>query len=164
MPCSTPRPPPLLGFNTTTQQNDVELKLPGRDAETVSLDPASLMLEGEGSLHFANSKFGVGADLSFDGDGIATTDLGGDDLATGVAVQPDGKIVVTGATTPSVGVSSYDFSVARYLESLASAYHKLLVWDIMRKPAATRLAEQALNPLIGKSLVVYAVKPGRVDG
>jgi SAM-dependent methyltransferase len=49
---------------------------------------------------------------------------------------------------------------------LASAYHKLLVWDIMRKPAATRLAEQALNPLIGKSLVVYAVKPpsGRVDG
>jgi SAM-dependent methyltransferase len=49
---------------------------------------------------------------------------------------------------------------------LASAYHKLLVWDIMRKPAVTRLAEQALNPLIGKSLVVYAVKSGsgRVDG
>ena len=42
---------------------------------------------------------------------------------------------------------------------LASAYHKLLVWDIMRKPAATRLADQALNPLIGKSLVVYASKP-----
>jgi ubiquinone/menaquinone biosynthesis C-methylase UbiE len=48
---------------------------------------------------------------------------------------------------------------------LASAYHKLLVWDIMRRPAVTRLAERALNPLIGKSLVVYAVKPsaGRVD-
>ena len=42
---------------------------------------------------------------------------------------------------------------------LASAYHKLLVWDIMKKPAATRLADQALNPLIGKSLVVYATKP-----
>jgi SAM-dependent methyltransferase len=42
---------------------------------------------------------------------------------------------------------------------LAGAYHKLLVWDIMRKPAATRLADQALNPLIGKSLVVYASKP-----
>jgi SAM-dependent methyltransferase len=42
---------------------------------------------------------------------------------------------------------------------LASAYHKLLVWDIMRKPAATRLADQALNPLIGKSLVVYASRP-----
>jgi SAM-dependent methyltransferase len=47
---------------------------------------------------------------------------------------------------------------------LASAYHRLLVWDIMRKPAATRLAERALNPLIGKSLVVYAVKPGGRDG
>jgi len=34
----------------------------------------------------------------------------------------------------------------------------------MRKPAVTRLAEQALNPLIGKSLVVYAVKTGRADG
>jgi SAM-dependent methyltransferase len=42
---------------------------------------------------------------------------------------------------------------------LASAYHKLLVWDIMRKPAVTRVADRALNPLIGKSLVVYATKP-----
>ncbi len=42
---------------------------------------------------------------------------------------------------------------------LASAYHRLLVWDIMRKPAITRLADRALNPMIGKSLVVYASKP-----
>ena len=42
---------------------------------------------------------------------------------------------------------------------LAAAYHRLLVWDIMKRPAATRLAERALNPVIGKSLVVYAVKP-----
>ncbi len=42
---------------------------------------------------------------------------------------------------------------------LASAYHKLLVWDIMKKPVVTRLADEALNPLIGKSLVVYATKP-----
>ncbi len=42
---------------------------------------------------------------------------------------------------------------------LASAYHKLLVWDIMHKPAVTRIADEALNPLIGKSLVVYATKP-----
>jgi SAM-dependent methyltransferase len=38
-------------------------------------------------------------------------------------------------------------------------YHRLLVWDIMRRPALTRLAETALNPLIGKSLVIYAEKP-----
>ncbi len=40
-------------------------------------------------------------------------------------------------------------------------YHKMLVWDIMRRPALTRYAEAALNPLIGKSLVVYAAKAAR---
>ena len=47
---------------------------------------------------------------------------------------------------------------------LATRYHRLLVWDIMRKPAVTKVADHALNPLIGKSLVVYATKasgPGR---
>ena len=39
------------------------------------------------------------------------------------------------------------------------AYHRVLVWDIMKKPLATRLAERALNPLIGKSLVLYLRKP-----
>jgi SAM-dependent methyltransferase len=38
-------------------------------------------------------------------------------------------------------------------------YHKILVWDIMRRPALTRLSEAALNPLIGKSLVIYSQKP-----
>ena len=37
-------------------------------------------------------------------------------------------------------------------------YHRLLVWDIMRKPALTRMTEAALNPVIGKSLVLYAKK------
>jgi SAM-dependent methyltransferase len=44
---------------------------------------------------------------------------------------------------------------------LASAYHRLLVWDIMRAPAVTRLADKALNPLIGKSVVVYAARPAQ---
>jgi SAM-dependent methyltransferase len=38
-------------------------------------------------------------------------------------------------------------------------YHRLLVWDIMKRPALTRRLEAALNPLMGKSLVVYLVKP-----
>jgi len=42
---------------------------------------------------------------------------------------------------------------------LVTAYHRLLVWDIMQRPRVTRLAERALNPLIGKSLVVYLRKP-----
>ena len=43
---------------------------------------------------------------------------------------------------------------------LVEAYHRLLVWDIVRKPLLTRVAERALDPLVGKSLVVYLRKPG----
>jgi SAM-dependent methyltransferase len=42
---------------------------------------------------------------------------------------------------------------------LVEAYHRLLVWDIMSKPLATRLLDRLLNPLIGKSLVLYLRKP-----
>jgi SAM-dependent methyltransferase len=34
-------------------------------------------------------------------------------------------------------------------------YHRFLVWDIVRRPRAVRLAERALDPVVGKSLVVY---------
>jgi len=37
-------------------------------------------------------------------------------------------------------------------------YHRLLVWDIMKAPKLTRIGEALLNPVLGKSLVVYAVK------
>jgi 2-polyprenyl-3-methyl-5-hydroxy-6-metoxy-1,4-benzoquinol methylase len=39
------------------------------------------------------------------------------------------------------------------------AYHRLLVWDMMKAPAATRVAERALNPLLGKSVALYYTKP-----
>lgn len=38
-------------------------------------------------------------------------------------------------------------------------YHRILVWDIERRPVTTRLAEAVLTPAIGKSLVVYLTKP-----
>jgi hypothetical protein len=44
---------------------------------------------------------------------------------------------------------------------LVRAYHRVLVWDITKRPAATRAAERVLNPLVGKSLVLYARKPVR---
>ena len=37
-------------------------------------------------------------------------------------------------------------------------YHRMLVWDIMKAPRLTRIGEAVLNPVLGKSLVVYAVK------
>ena len=52
----------------------------------------------------------------------------------------------------AVGVRNDDHPLAR-------AYHRLLVWEIMKRPAIMRLADRALNPLIGKSVVVYAAKP-----
>jgi SAM-dependent methyltransferase len=39
------------------------------------------------------------------------------------------------------------------------AYHRLLVWDLTERPWLTRTAERLLDPLLGKSLVVYAAKP-----
>ncbi len=40
-----------------------------------------------------------------------------------------------------------------------TAYHKMLVWDMMQRPLLTRLAESTLNPLIGKSVALYFEKP-----
>jgi SAM-dependent methyltransferase len=42
---------------------------------------------------------------------------------------------------------------------LTKAYHRLLVWDMVDRPLATRLAEKLLQPVLGKSLVLYARKP-----
>ena len=39
------------------------------------------------------------------------------------------------------------------------AYHKVLVWDIVKAPLVTRTADRVLSPLIGKSLVLYLTKP-----
>ncbi|MEC7829149.1 MAG: class I SAM-dependent methyltransferase [Actinomycetota bacterium] len=42
---------------------------------------------------------------------------------------------------------------------LVRAYHRFLVWDIVKRPLVTRLLDRLLNPLIGKSVVLYATKP-----
>lgn len=52
----------------------------------------------------------------------------------------------------AVGVRNDDHPLVR-------AYHRVLVWDITAAPMATRLPERLLNPVLGKSLVLYAEKP-----
>ena len=42
---------------------------------------------------------------------------------------------------------------------IVNLYHKLLVWDLMKKPLLTKIFEAILQPLIGKSLVMYFKKP-----
>ena len=43
--------------------------------------------------------------------------------------------------------------------AIVRAYHRLLVWDLTKRPWLTRTAERVLDPVFGKSLVVYADKP-----
>ena len=38
---------------------------------------------------------------------------------------------------------------------LVKQYHRLLVWDLMEQPALTRVSEQLMNPVMGKSVVMY---------
>jgi SAM-dependent methyltransferase len=42
---------------------------------------------------------------------------------------------------------------------LVNLYHRFLTWDLMQKPCATAFVERLLNPILGKSLVVYCRKP-----
>ena len=42
---------------------------------------------------------------------------------------------------------------------LVKAYLRLLTWDIMKQPLVLQVAEKVLQPLMGKSLIVYARKP-----
>jgi SAM-dependent methyltransferase len=52
----------------------------------------------------------------------------------------------------AVGVSKSDHPAV-------TAYHKVLVWDMMEQPRITRMAEAVLNPLVGKSVALYFEKP-----
>ncbi len=52
----------------------------------------------------------------------------------------------------AVGVNNND-------NKLVKKYHELLVWDLMKKPAATQIPEKLLTPVLGKSLVMYGTKP-----
>ncbi len=42
---------------------------------------------------------------------------------------------------------------------LVAAYHRFLVWDMMKKPWLTRTLDTLLNKVLPKSLVIYARKP-----
>jgi SAM-dependent methyltransferase len=52
----------------------------------------------------------------------------------------------------AVGVDNGDHPLVR-------AYHRMLVWDLMKGPRLTRWTEKLLDPVVGKSLVVYLRKP-----
>ena len=67
-----------------------------------------------GASNFALTRYNPNGtlDTSFSGDGKQTTDFGGDDGASDVALQGDGKIVTAGIATG--GATSEDFALGRY--------------------------------------------------
>ena len=72
---------------------------------------------GTGDFVLARLNTNGGLDQSFGSGGKVTTDFqGGDDFGTGIAIQPDGKIVVTGGA--STGAFS-DLALVRYLSPAA---------------------------------------------
>jgi uncharacterized delta-60 repeat protein len=85
-------------------------------ANAVAVQPdGKIVVAGEAQRTLIDFDFAVARynpdgtlDHSFGGDGIVTTDLGTQgDGATGVAIQPDGKIVATGPTDTGVGLVRY---------------------------------------------------------
>jgi uncharacterized delta-60 repeat protein len=64
-------------------------------------------------LAFASTAQGAGQlDLTLDGDGKVVTDFGANDMAFGVAIQGDGKIVAAGAS--DAGPNPGNFALTRY--------------------------------------------------
>ena len=51
----------------------------------------------------------------------------------------------------AVGVNDDDHPLVR-------RYRRFLEWDIVEQPRATRIADRVLSPVLGKSIVLYAVK------
>ena len=41
---------------------------------------------------------------------------------------------------------------------LVKAYLRFLTWDIVKQPRSTRVAEKILQPVLGKSAIIYAQK------
>ncbi|WP_107774432.1 class I SAM-dependent methyltransferase [Nocardioides sediminis] len=80
------------------------------------------------------------------------------DKVTRAGMDFEGKDYAHGLHSPywwikcAVGVRNDDHPLAR-------AYHKLLVWEIVKDPKALRLAGKVLDPVIGKSMVLYFRKP-----
>ena len=68
---------------------------------------------GEGDLGLARYNPDGSLDSAFSGDGTQTTDLGGDEGASDVAIQRDGKVVAVGHSYSFIG-SSTNAVVARY--------------------------------------------------
>ena len=96
---------------------------PGGEAAAIAVDPdgrlavAGSVLTGNTRLDFFLARYGLNGlpDSSFGSGGFVNTDFSGrNDIATAVALQPDGQIVVAGYATVADEPLATDFALARY--------------------------------------------------
>ena len=117
----------LVRYNT---DGSLDTSFGGDGKVTTALTPAgsmdvinALVVQPDGkivaagtntNLDFVVARYNTdgGLDTGFDGDGIVTTDLGGNDLAWAIALQADGKLLVAGQSPTLAG--PLGFAVARY--------------------------------------------------
>ena len=85
-------------------QSDGRIVVAGNSSDSNGSDMAVARYNSDGTL-----------DPSFDGDGMALVDFGSESSARAVALQPDGKVVLAGWVTHSVGAGCCvsDFGLAR---------------------------------------------------
>lgn len=96
----------LTNFGGTDSATGLALQSDGRIVAAGSTN-----LSGSVDMALARYNTNGSLDTGFDGDGMVTTDFGGDDSASDVALQTDGKIVTAGSRL----VGTYDFALGRYL-------------------------------------------------
>src|SRR5205823_9804507 len=98
----------------------------GGEADALVLQPDGKIVIGGAIDSYTGEDFALARynpdgslDTSFGANGIVATDiLGHNDVATGLAVQPDGKIVAGGQANTG---SSWDFALVRYQTNGSSA-------------------------------------------
>lgn len=96
----------LTNFGGTDSATGLALQPDGRIVAAGSTN-----LSGSVDMALARYNTDGSLDNGFDGDGRVTTDFGGDDSASDVALQTDGKIVAAGSRL----IGTYDFALGRYL-------------------------------------------------
>jgi uncharacterized delta-60 repeat protein len=90
------------------------------DGQEVAVQPdGKIVVAGYRGSDFAVARYNVDGslDATFGTGGLVVTDLYGNsrDIAGGMALQPDGKIVLAGQTsTPAITVTDQDFALVRY--------------------------------------------------
>ena len=102
----------LLDFGAVDRANDVRVQL---DGKIIVVGDACEQFGGGCDAALARYNSNGTLDTTFSGDGIQRTAFGGNyNTATGLRIQPDGKIVVSGSVV--IG-GNYDFAIYRYLSN-----------------------------------------------